>query len=104
MEDLGVGEGDDLNRDTLFPLLSARTLMLQQSWKEDVCARASRILLGSGIGEQTNRCAEDLRVLSVIRDNDPGRCGLCEDLFSQLTSTTTLDRVEIIVDSACQQL
>ena len=48
-------------------------------------------------------CAEYVRVLAVVGDNDPGLGGFGEHLLAQLACTATLDAVEVGVHSdTCQ--
>ena len=44
-------------------------------------------------------CAEYVRVLAVVGDNDPGLGGFGEHLLAQLACTATLDAVEAALDA-----
>lgn len=59
------------------------------------------------IGEQTPEKTvgtayvrpQQLRVLAVVRNDNPSLGGLGKDLLPEVASTTTLDRVQVLVDS-----
>ena len=44
-------------------------------------------------------CAEDVRVLAVVGDDDPGLGCLSEHLLAQLACTAALDAVEAALDA-----
>lgn len=51
-------------------------------------------------GHPTHVRAQQFRVLSIVRNDDPRLCSLRQDFLSELTRSPTLDGVELVVDPA----